>query len=173
LVLDGSDLGVLGLQRLARCSKACNSAVAELLLSRAASLLPSAVKEAAATEQADSNPTRKEVRVVRLLLFKASRMYTSTSLAAPTAAAQFLSISKMAKVVATELIKAGLRFSFEQLMQAVRARTAGVEVWVKAIADQQPAVKEALQAGLPSWVETLCYTPDTLVRIRQAKVYSG
>jgi hypothetical protein len=163
LVLDGSDLGVLELQCLARCSKACSSAATAALANCAASLLLSAVKQAAATEQEGCLPTRKEVRAVRLLLQKACRKQTCAFLAVPTAAPHFLRISNVPKVVASQLLKAGLRFSLQQLWQAMQAHAEGVEVWVKAITDQTPAVKKALRREIPYWVHTLLFTPAALV----------
>jgi hypothetical protein len=166
-IIEKGNLGVLDLQCLGRCSKACSSAAAAALANCAASLLPAAVKQAAATEQASNLPTRKEVRAVRLLLRKESRKPASAFLSLPTAAPLFLSISNVPKVVATKLLKAGLRFSFVQLMQAAQAHTAGVHVWLQAIADLKPAVKKALQEGLPPWVETLFCTPEALVSATQ------
>jgi hypothetical protein len=139
-----------------QCSCSCTS---QLCCDAAAA----AVKQAAATEHAGNFPTRKEVRAVQLLLHTDSSKHASAFLALPTAAPLFVSISNVPKAVATKLLKAGLRFSFGQFMQAVQADTAGVQMWLQAIADQRPALKKALQEGLPPWVETLFFTPQVLV----------
>jgi hypothetical protein len=138
-------------------------AVAAALTNCAASLLPSAVKHAAVTQQKGFLPTRKEVRAVQLLLQKACRKQTRAFMALPTAAPHFLCISNMPKVVASQLLKAGLRFSLQQLMQAMQAHTEGMEVWVKAVADQKPAVRKALRNSIPYWMHTLLFTPEALV----------
>jgi hypothetical protein len=163
LVIDGSDLGVLELSCLARCSKAYSSAATAAVANCAASLLPSAVKQAAATEQEGNSPTRKEVRAVRLLLLPGSRKHVSAFLAQPTAAPVFLSVSNVPRIVAIDLLKSGLRFNITQLMHAMQAHTPGVDVWVKAAAEQPSAVKKALQEGIPSWVEMLFCAPEALV----------
>jgi hypothetical protein len=62
--------------------------------------------------------------------------------------------------VVKALLQAGLRFSYEQLMQAVRARTAGVEMWVTATARSTlpyvKGVQPAKWARLPPWIKQLC-----------------
>jgi hypothetical protein len=115
LIIDGSHLGVLELQCLARCSKACSSAATTALANCAASLLLSAVKQAAATEQTDRVSTWAEFRAVMLLLHGERRQQMTAILALPTAAPHFLRISNVPLVVATQLLKAGLRFSLQQL----------------------------------------------------------
>uniref|UniRef100_A0A383V9V5 Uncharacterized protein n=1 Tax=Tetradesmus obliquus TaxID=3088 RepID=A0A383V9V5_TETOB len=75
--------------------------------------------------------------------------------------------------VATGLVRAGLRVSFEQLLQASSNRTAGWEVWVKATAVigaercNVPVGSGAavlLLAGLPPRLEMLCYKLVDLAR---------
>jgi hypothetical protein len=98
-----------------------------------------------------------------MLLEGAASENAAIFLAAPTASEKLLCIGNVPLVVAEQLLAAGLRFSYDQLMQAMRARTAGVMVWLQAAAAQPAAVKTALQAGLPPWVEQLYRNPRSLV----------
>jgi hypothetical protein len=95
----------------------------------------------------------------------------SSLLTAPTAAAQFISISNVPQGVVKALMQAGLRFSYVQLMQAVQARTAEVEGWVTATAGiALPRVKGAQTAEwarLPPWVMKLCTSELVSTILRQ------
>jgi hypothetical protein len=162
LLVDQSSLDVLGLVCLCACSRASKSATTALLAQRAVFLLPSTVMQAA--EAASLSNRCKRVAAMQLLLDGAASRQVSAYLSTPAAAAQYIRVRNMPLVVAKALLAAGMQLSFDRLMQAVRAHTAGVEVWVQAIAGQPPAVKTALQAGLPPWVEQLCCNPYALVR---------
>jgi hypothetical protein len=162
LLVENNSLDVLSLLCLGSCSKACRSAAASLLVNGAHFLLPNTVKLAAKKAAYRYSYSEHVQAVTWLLQGAASARVFGTFLAAPGAAAQYL-ITKMPLELAEQLLKAGLRFSYDQLMQAVRAHTAGVEVWVQAMAAQPAAVKTALQVGLPPWVQKLCCQPAMLV----------
>jgi hypothetical protein len=145
---------------LGRCSKACSSATAALLKKCAISLLATAVKQTAAFEGTSSisNSKQQSTKAVTQLL----KRVDPEDLTAATAAAQFLSISNVPKDVALELMGAGVTVSFEQLMQAVRARTAGVEVWVSATAELSAERAKDLHRPRP-WLLMLCNEPLEVV----------
>jgi cation transport ATPase len=153
LVETGS-LDVVSLVCLGSCSKAYRSAAAPLLEKRAMLLLPLTVKQAAASAQRRNKSKQKSTRAaVWVLESAACGFFDLSSVSAPATAEQYLGISNMPPEVAAAFLQAGLRFSYEQLMQAVRARTAGVEVWVTAAAEVCPSWANAT---LPSWVLKLC-----------------
>lgn len=166
LLIDVESLCVVGLVRVGSCSKASRSAATALLAQRAAILLLITVRKAAAAcTTCRGNPSKYAAAVTLLLDGAASRQAVVGFLSSPTAAALFVSISHVPLAIATALLTAGLRFSYEQLMQAVRtsACTAGVEAWLQAMDAQPAAVKAALEAGLPRWMREMRRTPDTLV----------
>jgi hypothetical protein len=163
LLVDEGTLDALSLVRLGRCSKSSKSTAAALLVKRTAFLLPAAVQQAAQVEDACGITKDRHIRIAKMLLGGAASEGVASSLAAPTASKQFLSIGNVPLVLAEQLLTVGLRFNYDQLMQAVRARTARVDVWVLAMAAQPAVVKTALQAGLPPWVERLCCDPCSLV----------
>jgi hypothetical protein len=170
ILVDEGALDLLGLMRLGSCSKACSSATAALLEKRALVLLATAVKQSAVIENTSNKNLRQTSIKAALWLLQgaADGTVNLSALTAQTAAAQFVSIHNVPQELAAALLQAGLQFSYEQLMQAVRARTAGVEVWVTAAAGlpmpMVQAVEAALRASLPSWVLLLCNNPLTLVR---------
>jgi hypothetical protein len=128
-----------------------------LLSQRAVFLLAIAVKQAAAATTTCSNIVEKQSRAVQLLLHGEAQRQVVDMLSKPTAAAEFISISNVPGQVATALLQAGMRYTYDQLMQAVRARTAGVEVWVPC------DMATVLEAGLPAWVDVMLRRPHLLV----------
>jgi hypothetical protein len=163
LLVDEGGLDVWGLACLGSCSKACKRAASTLLEKRAKFMLPATVKQAAASAMPDSCSKAKYAKAVLWMLGDAAsgcRRFNLWFLAAPATAAQFLSINNVPTQLALAILQAGLRFSYEQFMQAVRARTAGVEVWVSA-AVKSPlpwarAWEKALDRYMPFWLRDLC-----------------
>jgi hypothetical protein len=167
LLVDVGCLDAVGLVCLGSCSRAHKIAAEAVLKRRAMFLLRALVQQAAAAERSmDSSRREKSAKAVEGLV--KDRRINSSLLTARTAAAQFISISNVPQPVVKALMEAGLRFTYEQLMQAVRARTAGVEVWVTAKAGiTLPRVKRMQTvkwASLPSWIQELCtFRSATLV----------
>jgi hypothetical protein len=162
LLVDEGCLDVVPLVCLGRCSKALKAAAAEVLERRAMFLLPTAVQQAAADEQSSNSSIKeKSARAVRWILQGgACGRFDLSRLTAPTAAAQFISVSNVPREVASALLQAGVRFSYEQFMQAVRSRTAGVEVWMTATAGLPmmwaKRVEAAKRDSSFSWIKKLC-----------------
>jgi hypothetical protein len=170
LLVDEGSLSAWGLACLGSCSKACRSAAATLLKERVKFLLPESVKQAAETNR--SLIKKKSIAAVQWLLLGAAHGRMNVDfLTTPATAAQFLSLNNIPPQLALALLQAGLRFSYKQLMQAVRARTAGVEVWVTAAKGESTprarAVDAALRASLPAWVHHLCYNATLLGTFEQ------
>jgi hypothetical protein len=159
LLADEGGLDAVDLVCLGSCSRAHRAAAEAVLQRRAMFLLLTAVQQAAAAKHSinSTNQQKSTIAVEELLR---GRKLKPGLLTAPTAAAEFISISNVPQRVVTALMQAGLRFNFEQLMQAVRARTAGVEVWVTATAGvtlpRVKGVQTAKWASLPPWVKKLC-----------------
>jgi hypothetical protein len=163
LLVDEGALDLQGLLCLGRCSKACSSATAALLHKCAFALLTTAVKQTTDFQGNDNNDCKLQSTkaVTKLLQRGADKRVDLSRFTAPTAAAHFVSISNVPQQVAKELLQAGLRFSFEQIMQGVRARTAGVEVWVSTTA--AVGLEAALHESLPPWMRMLCDNPLEVV----------
>jgi hypothetical protein len=163
LLVDEGSLSAWGLACLGSCSKACRSAAATLLKERVKFLLPATIKQAAAPTMPDSCSKAKYAKAVLWMLGDAAsgcRRFNLRFLTAPATVAQFLGINNVPPQLALALLQAGLRFSYEQFMRAVRARTAGVEVWLSA-ATKSPmpwarALEEALDRYMPCWLRDLC-----------------
>jgi hypothetical protein len=62
--------------------------------------------------------------------------------------------------VAAKLLKAGLQFSYQDLMQAVLSHTYTVERWVQAVDHQTVALMKEQHARLPRWLQ-LIYSEDS------------
>jgi hypothetical protein len=173
--IDVSDLACLG-----SCNRAFREAVDAVLLRRAPDLLPCAVEQAA-DATADDRSTSKKLRAsmaLRLLGAIARAKVCLSPAVVPSAAAYCVSRDNIHQDVATGLVRAGLRVSFQQLLQAARNRTVGWEVWVRATAAlgaeryNVPIGSGAavlLLAGLPPWLEIMCYTPVDVVSAASCK----
>jgi hypothetical protein len=159
LLVDEGCLDAVDLACLGSCSRAHRIAAEAVLGRRAMFLLHTTVQQAAANEQSKTTTNRQKF-VTAVEQLTRSRWIQSSSLTAPTAAAQFLSISNVPQAVVKAIKQAGLRVNHEQLMLAVRARIAGVEVWVTATAcltlPYVTGVQTAKWARLPPWVKQLC-----------------
>lgn len=130
-------------QDIQKCS--CSTATGTSNVSAA-----SCVKEAAAPAHAASTKMKQKSTsaAVWLLQNAACGMFKLSSLTAPATAAHFLTTSNIPAEVASAFLQAGLDFSYEQLMQSVRARTAGVA--------ELPMPESSQRASLPPWVFEVC-----------------
>jgi hypothetical protein len=174
LLVDISHLDVSELACLGICNRAFREAVDAVLLRRAPVLLPYAIEQASDATADDRSTSKKHRASIALWLLGAiARAKVCLSPAVvPSAAAYCVNMDNIHQDVATGLVCAGLRVSFQQLLQAARNGTAGWEVWVKAAAAigveryNVPIGSGAavlLLAGLPPWLEVLCYKPVGLV----------
>jgi hypothetical protein len=165
-----SSLGLQGLACLAACSKQCKGECLDLAKASGIELLLNelpprnatgdlAVTAAAAAEAALQVPAQagadRHLKSV-LWLLQVARAVTSSALDDAAVLHRLLMLPAVPLATAQQVVAAGVRISYAQLLAAANSMAAGVEVWVQAqhslgIATDLPAAAVAICCG-QDWV---------------------
>jgi hypothetical protein len=151
-------LGLQGLACLAACSRELHNTCLGLVQSHANSLLAEAVKavQSAHATQRSSNQRQKEHSRDLAVQEQHRQAVVWLLRAAPALAAAATTADLLSHVpnVPTgwelQLVEAGVRITYTQLLAAAHSMVAGVEVWVQA--QQQLGV----QTDIPKWAVAVC-----------------
>jgi hypothetical protein len=155
----GTALGLKGLACIAACSREHRCFVQEYARSCCPGLLHVELKAAL---NGDTQPEQYMPAVVWLAL-----VARTTPKAAAVVAEKMLSMPSVPLSWAAQLVSAGMRISYAQLLSAVNRGVAGVEVWVQAQEQQGvvtdiPAPAVAICCGR-DWVSCETAIPNTLL----------
>jgi hypothetical protein len=153
-----TQLGLQGLACLAACSRQLHNTCLGLVQSHANSLLAGAVEDMHAPHRREgSSKGEVEQRNSDIAVQEQHRQAVVWLLrAAPGVAAAAPTADLLSHVPAVpvgwalQLVAAGVRIDYAQLLAAARSMVAGVEVWVQA--QQQLGV----QTDIPEWAAAIC-----------------
>jgi hypothetical protein len=138
-------LGLDGLARLATCSKASRDKVEAFLVRNSPGLLDRAVNTARQSEQQQHKQAVAWLAAVLLRQAPALAVDVSEPL---------LHLPSVPLATAEQLLAAGMRVSYAQLLDAAHSMVAGVEVWVQA---QQHL---GVHTDIPALVVAICHGED-------------
>jgi hypothetical protein len=116
-------LGLDGLARLATCSKASESSVKAILFKNSRSFLDRALHTARESEQQQD---RQAVAWLAAVLLREAPVLTED------VSERLLHLTSVPLATAKQLVAAGVRITYAQLLAAAHSMVAGVEVWVQA-----------------------------------------
>jgi hypothetical protein len=145
-------LGLDGLARLATCSKAMSKTVETVLIRDSLGLLDSALNIARQNEQKQQHK-QAAAWLAAVLLRKTPSLAVDVS-------ERLLHLPSVPLATAKQLVAAGVRVTYAQLLAAAHGMVAGVEVWVQAqqrlnVLNDIPAVAVSICCG-EDWVSYAC-----------------
>jgi hypothetical protein len=151
-------LGLDGLARLTTCSKALKKTVETVIVRDSLGLLDSALNTARQNEQKQQHK-QAAAWLAAVLLRKAPALALDVS-------ERLLHLPSVPLATAKQLVAAGVRITYAQLLAAAHGMVAGVEVWVQAqqrldVHTDIPAVAVSICCG-EDWVSHGCTYLDGL-----------